>query len=94
MRAVLVVSLVALLCPAAAMAQANTAPPGAAPATASPAAPTKGGDITRDDYVERAKLNAEKRFDRMDADHDGVLTADERRAYREAHKRHRAEPKH
>ena len=94
MRAVLVVSLVALLCPAAAMAQSKTPPPGAAPATTSPAAPRRGGDITRDDYIEHAKRNAEKRFDRMDADHNGVLTEAERRAYREAHKRHRAAPKH
>jgi hypothetical protein len=29
--------------------------------------------------MERAKRAAEKRFDKMDANHDGVLTADERR---------------
>jgi hypothetical protein len=89
MRAVSVVGLLVLLCPAVALAQA----PQTAPAPASPTAaqaPRRGGDITRDDYIERAKRNAERRFDRMDADHDGVLTADERRAWREAHHRHHA----
>lgn len=84
MRAILVVGLCALLCPAAAMAQ--TAP--AAPATTAPATPraasTRGGDITKEQYiehaVERAKRAAEKRFDRMDTNHDGVLSAEERRA--------------
>lgn len=92
MRAILVVSLVALFSPLAALAQTAPAPPSPAPAPASTApaspsaAPTKGGDITRDQYiehaVERARRAAEKRFDRMDTDHDGVLTADERRAAR------------
>ncbi len=80
MRAVLAVGLCALLYPAAVLAQ--TAPAPAAPS----AAPTRGGDITRDQYiehaVERAKRAAEARFDRMDTDHDGVLTAAERRAER------------
>jgi len=95
MRAVLVVSLVALLCPAATLAQTAPAPPtapSAAPASpsvgsASPSATsTRGGDITREEYiqraVDRARRAAEARFDRMDANHDGVLTADERRAAR------------
>jgi hypothetical protein len=80
MRAVLLVILFASLVPAAAIAQ--TAAP-ASPSTSAPAARTRGGDITRDDYVERARRAAEKRFDRMDTNHDGVLTADERRAARE-----------
>jgi len=85
MRALAVVGLVALLSPLAALAQ--TAPAPASPAPASPsAAPARGGDITRDDYiqraVERARRAAETRFDRMDTDHDGVLTAEERRAAR------------
>jgi len=90
MRAILVVSLVALLCPAAAMAQTAAAPSAAPSSSAAPAAksaaPTRGGDITRDDYiqraVDRARRAAEKRFDQMDANHDGVLTAEERRAAR------------
>ena len=80
MRAILVVSFLALLCPAAAMAQTT-------PATATPrTAPAGGDDITRDQFVERAmqraKRSAEKRFDRMDTNHDGVLTAGERRGAR------------
>ena len=97
MRAILVVSLVTLLCPAAALAQtapASPAPtvpaPSAAPAaTDTPhAARARGGDITRAQYieraVERAKRAAEKRFDKLDANHDGVLNADERGAARAA----------
>jgi hypothetical protein len=41
-----------------------------------------GRDITRDEFVERAKVRAEKRFDQMDTNHDGILTAEERRAFR------------
>jgi hypothetical protein len=76
MRAVLVAAFCALMCPAAVLAQT----------VAMPVAPARGGDITRDQYiehaVERAKRAAEARFDRMDTDHDGVLTAAERRAAR------------
>jgi hypothetical protein len=98
MRAILVVSLVTLLCPAAALAQ--TAPaPSAAPAPSDAPAPStatgaphaaraRGGDITRAEYVEkaveRAKRAAEKRFDKLDANHDGVLSAEERGAARAA----------
>jgi hypothetical protein len=98
MRAVLVVSLVALLIPAAALAQTAPAPP-AAPATSAAPAPStatdtphakrsRGGDITKAEYIEkavtRAKYAAEKRFDKLDANHDGVLSADERGAARAA----------
>ena len=88
MRAVFVVSLFALLCPTIAVAQSSPAAPAPSQQSAAPAAPAakatskKGGDITRDEYIERAKRNAEKRFDRMDTDHDGVLTLEERRAAR------------
>ena len=88
MRAILVVSLFGLLCPAVALAQAPPAPatPSAVSAAAPPTAPARGGDITKDQYiehaVERARRVAEKRFDRMDADHDGILSAEERRAAR------------
>ena len=48
----------------------------------------RGADYTRDEYiqraVDRARRNAETRFDRMDTNHDGILTADERRAARAA----------
>jgi hypothetical protein len=87
MRAILVVSLVVLVSPLAALAQTAPAPASPAPASANPApAQSRGGDITREEYiqraVERARRAAEKRFDRMDTDHDGVLTGDERRAAR------------
>jgi hypothetical protein len=84
MRAACVLGLVALAWPAAVSAQTAAAP------AATAAVARRGGDITRDQYIERARRNAERRFDRMDADHDGVLTAAERRAYREAHRRRRA----
>ena len=99
MRAILVVSLVALLCPTVALAQTAPAPPAApAPSAAAPAPSTatdkphaaraKGGDITKAEYIEkavtRAKYAAEKRFDKLDANHDGVLSADERGAARAA----------
>ena len=87
MRAILVAGLVALLNPPGALAQTAPAPAGTAPASPSAvAAPARGGDITRDEYiqraVERARRSAETRFDRMDTNHDGVLTAEERRAAR------------
>jgi len=82
MRAVLVAIVVALTLPAVAQ---TPAPTGMAPA-----ARTRGGDITKDEYVERAKRAAERRFDRMDLNHDGVLTADERRAAREQRQQRRA----
>jgi hypothetical protein len=82
MRAILLVSLFTLLVLPTAIAQ-TAAPSTSAPSSAAPAARTRGGDITRDEYVERARRAAERRFDRMDANHDGVLTADERRAARE-----------
>jgi hypothetical protein len=83
MRTLSVVLLLALLAPAAAFAQ------GAASGNVPPAArAARGGDISRDEYVQRAvdraRRAAETRFDRMDANHDGILTADERRAARAA----------
>ena len=86
MRAALVVGLLVLLCPAVAGAQ--RAPPSRETA---PPANTRGGDITREEYIERAKRNAEKRFKKLDANNDGVLSAEERRAGRAKRKRN-AEP--
>lgn len=95
---------VATLAQAPSSPAANSAAPSPPSAATSPSSETTpstaagqparrgGGDITRDQYVERAKQAAERRFDQMDADHDGVLTADERRAYRESHHRNRAAP--
>ncbi len=93
MRAALAFGFLAALFPAIVMAQTATAPSPAAPSapsTPSAAAPpqtaapahARGGNITRDEYIERAKRNAEKRFDRMDTDHDGILTPEERAAAR------------
>ena len=73
MRVVLVAMSMAVLVPALAFAQ-------------TPSGTARGGDITRDQYiehaVERARKSAATRFDRLDANHDGILTADERRAAR------------
>ena len=88
MRAIVAVSLVALLYPAAVLAQTAPALSAATepPATAASGKPTSGGDITKDQYieraVERARRAADKRFDRLDTNHDGVLSADERSAAR------------
>jgi len=74
------------------MATPATPPPAGAAATppAASSAPAAAG-ITRDDYIQRAQDRAgkaaAKRFDAMDADHDGVLTKDEIAAYRDAHSR-------
>ena len=95
MRAVLVVGLCALLCPMVALGQTAAAPASTAPATPG-AASSRTGDITRDQYiehaVERARRAAEARFDRMDTDHDGVLSAAERRAARTERAQRRAAP--
>jgi hypothetical protein len=52
-------------------------------------------EMTRDQYVDRARDAAGKRFDAMDANHDGKLTTAERRAYnkkmREAREKRREE---
>jgi hypothetical protein len=98
MRAVIVAGLLAFLYPAAVIAQTPappTSPPPGAP-VAAPASPSprsaRGGDIAKDEYIERARRAAERRFDRMDLNHDGVLTADERRAAREARGSRRRAP--
>ena len=75
MRAVLIALLLAGSFPAFAQTDSSAKP--------APSARIRGGDITKDDYVERARRATERRFDKMDANHDGVLTADERRAARE-----------
>jgi hypothetical protein len=97
MRAILIVSLFVFLCPAMANAQgapASPGSPGSPPAAAAPRAEPRarsGRDITRDEYIERAKRNAEKRFERMDANRDGILTIEERRAAR-GKRRQKSEP--
>ena len=95
MRGFPIVMLMVMLSSAAiaqTMATPATSPPPAAgsPAASPSAAPAVEG-ITRDDYIQRAQERAAKaaakRFDAMDADHDGILTKDEIAAYREAHSR-------
>jgi len=76
MRAVLVAILIALSMPALAQTGART---------------RVGGDITKDEYIERARRAAEKRFERMDSNHDGVLTLEERRAARGQRKSSRSQ---
>ncbi len=88
MRALIAVSLFALLCPAAGLAQA--------PATAGPgAARARSDGVPRDLYieraVERAKKRARTRFEKLDTNHDGVLSADERRAGRPPKRRSASE---
>jgi hypothetical protein len=102
MRVILVAGLLALMYPAVVVAQTAAAPstapapPTATTTTAAPRAMTRGGDITKDQYieraVERARRAAEKRFDKLDADHDGVLSADERGAARAARAKRHAAP--
>src|SRR5271168_373394 len=87
-----VIALFALsLLPATAFAQAPqqaAAQPSAAAATQ---APSRSGGLTRDQYIQRAEERAARRagaqFDRMDADHNGVLEPAEIRAWRSQHPR-------
>jgi len=94
MHVATLVAVLALSSPWAAVAQ--TPPPAAPPSAAAPAAPANPAGITRDEYIQRAQDRAGKaaaaRFDEMDANHDGVLTRDELRAYHAAHPRQRAMP--
>jgi hypothetical protein len=69
MRAVVVLGLVAALVPAVAGAQSEDAK-----ATAS------GKRLAKENYIEQAKQRAAKRFDKLDMNHDGVLSPEERRA--------------
>jgi hypothetical protein len=98
MRAVLAVSLVVLIAPVAGLAQTAPAPSATPTPSTTPApsaAPARGG-VTRDQYieraVERARRAAEKRFDKLDANHDGVLSVEERRAGRAERAQGRAAP--
>jgi len=77
MRAVVVACLLTLLLPAATAAQSTSSKTDAGTKAA-----TRGQDITKDQYIEEAKQRAAARFDKMDTNHDGVLTIDERRAAR------------
>jgi len=92
MRRTVVFALFGLsLLPATALAQADqqaAAPPSL---TAVSPATSSSGAMTREQYIQRAEQRAARRaaaqFDRMDADHDGVLEPSERRAWRSQHPR-------
>ena len=93
MRSAIFVALVALsLLPATTFAQTAQQTAAVESAAPAPSAPTGGGGITRDQFIERAKDRAAQRagarFDQMDADHDGVLDRGEIRAWRTQHPRH------
>ena len=66
---IVVLGLVAALFPAAAGAQSEDAK-----ATAS------GNRVAKEQYIDRAKQRAAKRFDKLDTNHDGVLSSEERKA--------------
>jgi len=71
MRAAIVLGLVVVLLPAAAGAQSEGAKGKAS-----------GESVTKEQYIDRAKQRAAKRFDKLDTNHDGVLSSDERRTSR------------
>ena len=89
MRAIAVAILVGLSLSSTAIAQTG-APANPAPSAQSAPRSARGGDVTKEEHVERARRAAERRFDKMDTNHDGVLTADERRAAHEARAQRRA----
>jgi hypothetical protein len=66
---VVVLGLVAALFPAAAGAQSEDA-----------SATAPGKRVAKEQYIERAKQRAAKRFDKLDTNHDGVLSSEERKA--------------
>jgi hypothetical protein len=92
MRSSAVFALVALsLFPAIALAQASqqaAAPPSSA--AAGPVA-SPSGSLTKEQYIQRAEQRAARRaaaqFDRMDANHNGVLEPSEMQAWRSQHSR-------
>jgi len=92
MRIAILAVVVLLALDAIAAAQSPTAPAASPPPPVAVPAPAPQG-VTRDDYIAKARDAAAKRaatrFDAMDADHDGILTAVEIAAYRAAHPRHK-----
>jgi hypothetical protein len=86
---VILLALAALPVAARAQSAAPATPPAAAPAAT--ATPSVTG-ITREQYIEHAQhtagMRAGRRFDRMDTNHDGILTPAEISAFRQAHPRH------
>ena len=68
MRAVVVLGLVAMLFPVAANAQSEDAK-----------AAGSGRNVTKEQYLDQAAKRAAKRFDKLDTNHDGVLSSEERK---------------
>ena len=99
MRSATIGLIIALsLVPGATLAQGtppseSASPPsgGAAPPASTPAVPLPRGAVSRDQFIQNAEQRAGQRagalFDQMDTNHDGILTRDERRAWREQHPR-------
>jgi len=92
MRSTAVFALFALsLLPATAFAQASQQAAAQPSPTSVASPPSSSAGLTKEQYIQRAEQRAARRaaaqFDRMDADHDGVLDPAERRAWRSQHPR-------
>lgn len=95
MRSTAIGLIIALsLAPGAVLAQGTPPSESASPPSAgapTPAAPLPRGAISRDQFIQNAEQRAGQRaatlFDQMDTDHDGILTREERRAWRAQHPR-------
>jgi hypothetical protein len=92
MRSTAAFALFALsLLPATALAQTSQQAATQPTASATSPAPSRAGGLTREQYIHRAEERAAGRaaaqFDRMDANHDGVVDPAERRAWRSQHSR-------
>jgi hypothetical protein len=93
MRVTVSAALFALsLLPAAALAQTNNPQTANAdPAAAAAPQPSRPGGITKEQFIQRAQDRAARRaavlFDRIDADHNGVLDPAEMRAWQSQHAR-------
>jgi len=77
--------------PQQAAAQPSSTSAASAPSSSGASAPSSSGSLTREQFIERAEQRAARRataqFDRMDADHNGVLDPAEMRAWRSQHSR-------
>jgi len=90
MRSTAVFALFALsLLPVTAFAQASQQAAAQPSPTSVGSPPSSSAGLTKEQYIQRAEQRAARRaaaqFDRMDADHDGVLDPAERRAWRSQH---------
>jgi hypothetical protein len=92
MRSTAIFALFALsLLPATALAQASQQAAAQPSPTSVGSPPSSSVGLTKEQYIQRAEQRAARRaaaqFDRMDADHNGVLDPAERRAWRSQHPR-------